>query len=301
MRSDESRKPWQVATHAEWVRDELVPYVSIDNGLLYADFSERAAWTIRKIEYGGDRLVLDYWGAWNGSVCNVPKSVPVAGDPGWSGTGHGDEKIISLHIQADGTKHPYAPGMTCEGREIRVIKRSTMQRLAHVAEIIFPATGDQIIEKHHYQAISDLDGGFNFLYAFMHCNAKSMTEWLAGLDEANQQEEEGITGQPGRRPVTDGHPVSLEKDVKSLAFYSRILQKGLVYVYPRVYEGEGTFRHSIYDRPSDVKLYFRPAMDPKSRAGSSWRYEVKLIPFAADPDHWKAVARERRTWDAFPA
>jgi hypothetical protein len=291
---------WKIGTHTEKVGDLEVNYFSVDNGTIYADFSDRAAWTLRKLKYKGEIMVRDHHGAWNGTVCSIPDNIPVEGDPRWSGTGHGDEKIESLQLLVDGQPHEYSKDMKLEGAEIRIVKKSRMQALAHTAEIVFPASGDYIMEKHHYKAVEDMAGKFNFMYAFMHCNNKSMAEWLAGLDAENKTEEEGIADKNSLAAPLKDIPVSLEKDIKSLAFYNAEIKKGLVYVYPEVYKGSGKFKNSIYDRTIDVKFYFRPEIDPKSPVGKEFFYQIKVTPFEAEPEEWKNVARELRKNDSFP-
>jgi len=76
-------------------------------------------------------------------------------DP-WIGTGHGKEKVRRLTILVDGKERPYQPGGTFSGQVVVIRKLSNMGPLDHEAEIVFPSSGDRIIERHAYKVLEDL-------------------------------------------------------------------------------------------------------------------------------------------------
>ena len=64
----------------------------------------------------------------------------------------------------------------------------------------------------------------------------------------------------------------------------------MVYLYPEVYEGYADFKNSIWDRKKDNKLYFKVG-PPDCPPGGTVDYYLKMIPFSAEPENWKDVAR----------
>jgi len=254
---------------------------AVENGTMFVDFLEQHAWTIRNIRYGGDEIVGEH-GA-NGTVVNAkPEADAKAKDP-WIGTGHGKEKVQRLAILVDGQERSYQPGGTFSGRVVVIRKLSNLGPLNHVAEITFPVSGDRIIERHIYKVMEDLGQRFNFMYAFMHCNNNSLDQWLALAGDGKELE--------GRVGQGDGK-FSLKQDVQAVIFYSAALKKGVVYAYPEVYEGADGFKNAIWDRKGDNKLYFRPAVGKKYGVGDRFEFRLQVIPFSADPDDWKAQAKE---------
>jgi hypothetical protein len=280
---------WKIKTFTDKhpvIKTKEVKYISIDNGTIYADFSDVSAWALRKIKYNNEIVVQGRHGAWNGTVSNIPKNIEVGGDKGWCGTGHGGDIINKVEIIVDGKAHPIADDITLEGKEIKFVKHSRQIALNHIMEITFPASGDYIIEKHSFEAIEPLKDKFNFMYGFMHCNNNSMKSWLALLDEKGNKTEAGIC-------TKDDMTVSLKKDIKALTFYSQEMEKGIVYIFPEVYEGSDTFKNSIYDRPHDNKFYFRPLIKKNEiKTGDKFEYQIKVIPFESSAEKWKETSNE---------
>jgi hypothetical protein len=253
---------------------------SVESRALFVDFLEQHAWTIRNIRYRGDEIVGEH-GA-NGSVVNAkPEADAKTKDP-WIGTGHGKEKVQRLTILVDGQARPFEPGGTCSAQVVVIRKLSNLGPLDHEAEITFPASGDRIIERHAYTVVEDLGRRFNFVYAFMHCNNNALDQWLALAGKDNE-----LTG----RVSQDDGQFSLKQDARTVIFYGAAMQKGVVYAYPEVYEGEADFKNAIWDRKGDNKLYFRPAVGKKYGVGDRFEFRLQVIPFSAEPDDWKGKAK----------
>jgi hypothetical protein len=58
-------------------------------------------------------------------------------------------------------------------------------------------------------------------------------------------------------------------------------------VYPEIYQGADTFKNSVWDRKNDNKLYFRPEVKGKYKAGDTFEYLLRVIPFSAEPGTWR--------------
>jgi hypothetical protein len=263
---------WTVKMLAKSQRNRL----SVQSKTMYVDLDEKVAWTLRNIKYMGDEIVGVH--GYNGSVADAKLRKEDA-HARWIGSGHGGEKVKSFLIFVDGKQMQYEPEAEFSGREVITCKQSNMGPLDHKAEIIFPPSGDCIIEKHSYEVPEDLNGNFNSCYVFMHCNNNSLDQWLALLAEG--KELEGVTDKGGA-------DFQLASDIKAIIFYSQAMKKGVAYVYPEVYKGAGTFKNSIWDRKNDNKLYFRADVETMGRkVGDTVEYRLKVIPFSAGPDEWK--------------
>jgi len=164
-------------------------------------------------------------------------------------------------------------------------------------EISFAASGDHLIERHSYRIVEDLNERFNYLFAFMHENNNTLDRWLAILDEGKELE--------GKLPDKGDGGLSLESDVRGVILYSRMMKKGVVYVYPEVYRGadkiesevyEGStvhFGNSIVNRKEDNKLYFRPEVKKMGyEVGDVFEYRLRVIPFLAAPTEWRSKGKE---------
>ncbi len=262
------------------VQNEREDRLAVESRLLFVDLLEQHAWTIRNIRYGGDEIVGEH-GA-NGSVVNARPEANADSDDPWIGTGHGKEKVQRLTILVDGEEVFCRSGTVLSGRTVAIRKLSNLGPLDHEAELVFPASGDRIVERHAYQVVEDLDQRFHFVYAFMHCNNNALDRWMALTGKGKELE--------GRVGKADGQ-FSLKEDIQAVGFYSPALKKGVVYAYPEVYRGAAHFKNSIWDRKGDNKLYFRPEIGNTDRVGARFEFRLQVIPFSAAPDDWKRMTR----------
>ncbi|MBN1294208.1 MAG: hypothetical protein JXB48_20400 [Candidatus Latescibacteria bacterium] len=273
-KSSDSNEVWSV--HIVGV-DSLV----VESRNLLVDFSKSQAWTIRNIKYMGKEIVGEH-GA-NGTVVSAEPKKELNTTDRWHGTGHGKEDVSSFTVVIDNIPQEFHAGMTFSGNEIKLRKESIMGSLGHTAEITFPKTGDYIIEKHSYLVLDDFKERFYFVYAFMHCNANVLNQWLALLEGGKELE-----GKAGKQD----NSFSLQQDIKAIIFYGEEPGKGVVYEYPEVYKGAGTFKNSIWDREHDNKLYFRPDITVNDfNPGDRFEFVMKVTPFPAQPNDWKEKGR----------
>ena len=248
----------------------------------------------------GDEIVGEY-GA-NGSVVRVDTG-PGPKDYYYIGTSHGHEVVKSISILVDEENQEYKCGKTCSGKRVVIQKESNLGPLDHKMEITFPISGNYIIERHSYKVVEDLNKRFTYLFAFMHENNKAFDEWLAVLADGKELEGELQNRISGR--------ISLESDIKTAIFYSQMMGKGVTCVYPQVYKGarklesemqKGTTEHfgtSIVDKDiGNSKLYFRPEVKKMGyEIGDTFEYQIKAVPFSAEPDKWKTKGKKLATFE----
>ncbi|MDD2710436.1 MAG: hypothetical protein PHV34_20850 [Verrucomicrobiae bacterium] len=257
--------------------------VEVRNKDLMVDFGEPVAWTICNIRYQDCEIVGEH--GYQGTVVNVRLKEAGAKKAGWIGTGHGLEQIKSFAALVNQSNQVLAAGAEYRGGTVAIRKESNIGPFDLVSETLFSATGDHFVERHQYKVLEDLGERFNHLYAFMHCHNNKLTHWLALLGEGKEEQGEA---------VKDDNANSLKKDIKAIVFYGPEIQKGVVYVYPEVYEGcSKPSKNFIWDRPKDNKLYFCPEIKRRGyKAGDSFEYAVAVIPFSAGSEDWKTKGRE---------
>lgn len=261
------------ADESAWAVKQTQTRVEFDSGSLFLDFEESCAWTMRNMKYKGRNIIIP--AGWNGTVLQAKGK--------WFGTGHGGEQVKSLDILLNGVDIVEFDGAS-PVREARMIKESNIGPLDLRVEIVFPESGDRIVEKHTYTVVEELPGKFNFLYAFMHMNDNAFNQWLAILEAG--EEVEGVAGKGDNK-------FSLGRDIKGLIFYNEAAETGVAYVYPEVYAGADSFKNSIWDRARDNKFYFRPEVLAKGyKPGDKFAFTIKVIPFQARPGDWRAKGRD---------
>lgn len=260
--------------------DKTGQVLSVSNSVLSVTLAEKAYWTIREIR-SGNTLLVGAFGA-NGAVASVKSAarLPEAKD-GWMGTGHGRETIVNYTIALDGKPMNLKPGEHGEARAVTLTKTSNIGPLDQVAEIMFPETGDRLIERTCFTANRALADSLDFVYAYMHCNANALTEWRAWLDSAVP-----LDGSC----VKDDRSYELQKAIRAVALFGPTMGKGLVYVYPEIYAA-GPKGNFFWDRIHDNKLYFQPKVPGViNLKGDTVTYQLTVIPFAAASAEWREKA-----------
>ena len=133
-------------------------------------------------------------------------------------------------------------------------------------------------------------------------DAQCLDQWLAMLADGKELE--------GELPNRGDSGLALERDVRSLILYSRAMRKGVTFVYPEIYRGArqieseiphgatGHFGNCIVDRKNDNKLYFRPEVKKMGyKPGDVLGYSLRVIPFPAEPDEWRAKGKALAVFD----
>ena len=264
---------WNVALTS----DKTGKVLMVSNACLNVSLAENVYWTIREIRAGGT-LLVGARGA-NGAVANVKPAArqPEAKD-GWMGTGHGRETINSYTIALDGKIVDLKPGESVSGRAIKLTKASNIGPLDQVAVIAFQETGDRLMETTSFTANRKLSESLSFVYAYMHCNANTLTEWRAWLNTTDV-----LDGTCAK----DDRSNALMQNIRAVALFGADIGTGLIYVYPEVYLG-GAKSNFFWDRQHDNKLYFRPKIPGViNEAGETCTYQLTVIPFKATATEWK--------------
>jgi len=112
----------------------------------------------------------------------------------------------------------------------------------------------------------------------------STDRWLAQLADGSEQ----------RGWFRDDNSFDLRQDIRWTALYAR-QGIGIVYLYPRAYEGlaEGrntAYRNTFWNRSYDNKLYFRPVI-PRG-VGKAFAFEVSIRAFPTPEHRWERTVRD---------
>lgn len=249
-----------------------VGYVSVSNGKIYADFEQKVAWTVKNFKYEGKEVLAGLGGMFNGSVVNLKT------EDMWVGTGHGGETVKDFIVEIDDKPYDFVSGENYTGKEIRVVKKSLLGPLAMEATVIFPESGDGMIERNKFTAIENLDN-FNYVYAFMHGFENSLDRALY-LDGKHSWSMLSINN--------DDNSFVLNDIIKAASFYSRKNDLMVVYEYPEVYKVQNNMKNSIWDRYNNNKLYFKVDDAVKQLStNESVEFEAKLTPRSVKASNWR--------------
>lgn len=246
--------------------------LTVQTGDYTVDFRQQNAWTIRSVSYKGTPLIVPTGG--NQAVLRLPD--PERKDPLFIGNVHGGEQIESFTLIADGQSYPVTEGMAApEAEEYLLVKASLMGPIRYDSKVKISSQG--VEESASFQVESD-PAGVEWIYAFMHCWAPEMSQWIAVL--ADQQPEEGTFRFDGSN--------TLKKDIQSLTVWSETTGVGAVMTYDQPYEGKPKLHNFIWNRQSDSKHYFQVSMDQALARTSP--YICRIVGFQASPHDWKEVA-----------
>lgn len=241
--------------------------LTLTEGAYELSFIKKSSWTIRQMLFD-EKLLLSPTGAF-GTVANT-KNI------GWAGTGHGNETVEKVALEVDGKSHSLDEGLDVSGSKFILFKQSVIGPYRQFDTIT--CDGARIVEDFQYEIIAD-DSNVNFMYAFMHCFTNKTDRWMAEDKEGNIE-----NGQ-----FRDDASFTLEKDIRWAAVYDSPEQIGLVYVYPKVYEGKKPFLNSFWNRLHDNKLYFRPELP--TGIGQKFGFQVTLQAFNAPASDWQKTAK----------
>ncbi len=248
--------------------------LTVQAGDYTVDFKEQSAWTIRSVTYKGTPLIAPSGG--NQAVLRLPD--PERKDPLFIGNVHGGEQIESFTLIVDGQSYPVAEGMRApESDEYLLVKASLMGPIRYDSKVKISPQG--VEENASFHAESDPVGAES-IYAFMHCWAPEMSQWIAVLDD--QQQEEGTFRFDGSN--------TLKRDIRLLAVWSDTTGVGAVMTYDEPYEGKPKLHNFIWNRQRDSKHYFQVSIEQALARTSP--YVCRIVGFQASPQEWKKVALE---------
>ncbi len=225
------------------------------------------AWTYSRIGYREAELGVErgFYGA-----------VLATGPAQFIGTGHdegGVEKVEEVEIEIDGRPwNPQERGVI-QCREARIIKRSRMGILEHVAETHLQA--ERIALRHRFEA--EESGFLELLYPFMFCWSPETTHWFAQTVEGEELEGE-FTSEGGWH---------LERDVRFTSVYHPGAKVAIVARYPRDFPLGRLHRHGYWDREVYHKQYFQALWREEVEQGAQYDFRMELLPVLAAPQEWK--------------
>ena len=251
---------WAAAPAAELV---------VDTGELRVTLSAAAAWTIRSVDYGGDRLIvpaggqgavlLPRGGTWLGSAMSAKETEP----------------IVSFTVTADGEAVSLPAAGPVAARKTVVEKASALGPYSQTAHTTLAA--ETILQRHRFVATED--GDLKTFYAFIYSLTPKATGWIAqGLDGSGLSGT--FTGEGGHCP-----PVPCEW----LAQYIPELGKGTLVYFQDRFSQKGAFTN-FWDTRTYHKLLAQPFTGPVAKGSEVDRTMVMRF-FAASPGEWEGRAR----------
>ena len=243
-------------------------------------FAEKSSWTFREAWYKGKQFLTT--SGWQQPVLNeagVPK-----GKDAFLGTGHRRETVESIAVTAPGAgTYPVAAGLSITNGNVFIIEKkskfvSEFSGYLYEHRSWVTVSPDGIHERYWFRAAGEGTTNVNFMYIFMHIFRNSTKQWIVGDDK----------GEIARDEFKDDMSFTLKKDIRWAFIYDPVETVGMVYVYPRIYEGRPGFRNSFWNRSYDNKLYLQ--IDPKRKSGEEFEYEVTAKAFIAGIESWEADA-----------
>jgi len=236
-------------------------------------FESRSFWTLYRIGYQGTRIGTDVFGSHYGSVASV-KGL------GLIGSGHtenGESEVLeALELVVDG-KSETQPKDSYAAGEVVLHKRSHLRDLAMDTTVRVAA--NRIVEEVTMRA--DKPMALDHLYHFMHPWVTAMNQFLA----------EGTDGTAMEGPFVDDKGMKVNAPVRWSAVFSESLGKGAVTRVLEVPDGL-PWQVRYWDMPERYRKHYFVIFEKASvTPGTTYRYRVVTVPFAAAADAWKETAR----------
>ena len=253
-------------------------------------FRQLAAWTVGTFDFKGKRI---------GTPSGATGTVVQVYDPAkkkldWLGTGHGGEVVQQVTLLLDGKEVPlvaegkdvFSRAATHSGRRVELLKKSVLGPIRYEAHHVMPAGTSHYLSVFRGTVTEDLSAErFNQGHTFMHMMPCEMNEWIV-FSEGGHVLKEGVV-EEGSSVSPPGKTV-LFKDLKAAACYSPAWKIGVAYVFPQAYPGES----HLQSRPGkDLKFRAGLLGAAYSKAGSTFEFKLKVLPFEAAPADWKTRAK----------
>lgn len=256
----------------------------IRNETFSVSFNQKHAWNVAEIRFN-DRVVGQASGA-TGTVIHWDSQAV--------GTGHGGELVDSATLTLDGRDVPlqqldkllFNPGDTHEAREIVLSRHSRIGPLRAQVRFVFPASTDSYTVTQSYEVMEDItpERFAGYKYAFMHMMPEAFTEWRTFRADGT-----GRHGQnaPGERKAHRDPDAEINTPFQALACYAPDWGLGIVYAYPREYEGKN---HLLHRGGKDNKFRAMLFRETGHAKGEKLEFTMSLMPFKSMPDAWISLA-----------
>lgn len=248
-------------------------------------FNQRHAWNVAEILFK-DRLVGIPSGATGTVIHWDGKAV---------GTGHGGEVVESFTLTLDGREVPLQQGDTAlfkledthEAREVVLSRRSLIGPLRTEVRFVFAAGAEHYTVTKRFEVMEDItpERFAGYAYTFMQMMPEDFTEWMTFRPDGT-----GLSGHnaPGKNSQPRDPAAEINTPFQALACYAPEWGVGIVYAYPREYEGEN---HLLHRGGQDNKFRARLFRDSGYEKGEKLEFTMKVFPFESSPEGWAEKAR----------
>jgi len=242
--------------------------VNLHSESLSIALDSETAWTIRSVDFGGERLIIPAGG--QGAVI-----FPANGN--WIGSAMGpDEAAEVSKIEFFVDDKPSSINESLKGNRFRIFKESKLDGIKHTAETT--VEGDTIHQKHSFIAESAMT--LKSFYAFIYSFSPKAQRWLA----------QGLAGDLTRGEFDGGGGHKPGGAVSWLAQYDTKLEKGVVVHFQTPFVGPGSYAR-FWDTKGYHKLLCQP-MDGAIKAGTNLEFQMAMQFFEAVPGDWEKLAAE---------
>ena len=242
-------------------------FLTLNTGNYTLPIDAASGWTIEKMFFGDHQFGLS-----NGHYGTV--LTPNGGK--WWGTGHnegGREVVHSLKLTVDGKTTAIKSGDTVTGKQIELIKDSTIWKFKVHSEIVL--TDDYIYERTQMEALEDCET--NPLYYFMHIFPPTTTQWMARLQD----------GEIEQGALKHAKNMQVNKNTQWVAQFDPTVKMGYLCYTPKVITGSKSVS-MIWDLERYHKYYLRQNAGQKFTKGEKLDFSVMV----------KAVPNESGDWQS---
>lgn len=231
-------------------------------------------WTLRRIDYKGSPLGVDFVGSYYGTVAKI-KSI------GFVGSGHReneDEKVDSVALSVDGVDIPFPDAKyTCNSFRLR--KRSRMKSIEMNSEVFI--SDDVMVES--VDVWSERGASVDFIYHFMHPWSLLFGDYCARLCDGDL-----VSGS-----FAGDNQFKVNDRFVWTAVFDRGRKIGIVTWIVMSRSGGENYFIKYWDKADRYrKFYFQSLTGASMVPGHHYRYSIMTAPYFSDDSNWMADAEK---------
>ena len=237
---------------------------------LTVTLESRAAWTIRSVDYLGDRLIIPAGG--QGAVV-----MPKRGT--WLGSAMSSketEPVSAVTVTAGGKPVEVAPGQTVAGDAVAIKKVSMLAGLLHTAETTFGK--DLFVQRHRFVAQEDVT--LQNFYAFIYSLTPAAKSWLA----------QPLAGDVRRGSFAQDGSHKPGGLCRWLAQYDPAIEKGTLIYFQTPFSGTGA--STLFWDTKGYHKFFAQPMRNLIKKGTALDYTLVMQFFSAPAGQWEGRAQK---------
>jgi len=263
--------------------------LAIRSDALSVTFNQQHAWNVAEIRFK-DRIVGQISGATGTVIHWDGKAV---------GTGHGGEVVESLTLTLDGREVPLVQNGkaafkmtdTHSAREVVLTRHSIIGPLRVQARFEFPAGAAHYVVTQSYEVMEAItpERFAGYKYTFMHMMPLAFTHWQTFRADGTTRSGQNTATQEKKPRNPDDE---INTPFRALACYAPEWRTGIVYAYPREYEGSNHLLHRAGEDNKFRAMLFRESGYAK---GETFEFQMKVTPFEAAPESWQEAAVQNLT------